>query len=255
MLAYLQLTRCSQVVLGQLGGPLGITRQQEQELLRRMARKRLIARVRGGVYLVPMRLPLGGKWTPSEALALNTLIGGKGGRYQVCGLAAFNRLGLDEQVPQEIQVLNNRYSGSRRVGGLRFRLIKVATRRLGGTESVRFADGQRMPFASRPRALFDALYDGKRFNTQLRACTWIRDELDARRVAAADLVSMCERYGDGKTARRMGALLGALGTGEVLLRRLGRVAGSVRILVPLVPQLPPKGRVDRRWGVVINAAF
>ena len=34
----------------------------------------MIAQVRRGLYLVPERLPLGGKWSPDEILALNTLI-------------------------------------------------------------------------------------------------------------------------------------------------------------------------------------
>jgi len=58
---------------------MGITGQQEEELLRRLARGRLIARVRRGLYLIPSRLPVGGSWSPDEVLALNTLIEDRGG--------------------------------------------------------------------------------------------------------------------------------------------------------------------------------
>jgi hypothetical protein len=69
---------------GELIGPMGITSQQEEELLRCLARGRLIARVRRGLYLIPSRLPVGGSWSPDEVLALNTLIeDAGGGRYQI----------------------------------------------------------------------------------------------------------------------------------------------------------------------------
>jgi predicted transcriptional regulator of viral defense system len=48
------------------GSMLRLTADQERKLLSRLARARLIARVRRGLYLVPPRLPLGGAWTPDE---------------------------------------------------------------------------------------------------------------------------------------------------------------------------------------------
>ena len=99
MLAYLQMRKRRTVRTGELTGPLQLTRDQERELFRRMARGGLIARVRPGLYLAPAQLPLGGSWSPDETLALNTLLEDRRGRYQICGPNAFNRYGFDEQVP------------------------------------------------------------------------------------------------------------------------------------------------------------
>jgi hypothetical protein len=52
------------------------------------------------------QLPLGGKWSPEEALVLDTLMDDCQGRYQICGPNAFNRYGFDEQIPTRV------YSGS-----------------------------------------------------------------------------------------------------------------------------------------------
>ena len=73
LLAYVQMRRLKTVRTGELVRALGITPQQERELLSRLARRNLIARVRRGLYLVPSRLPPGGKWSPNEFLALTTL--------------------------------------------------------------------------------------------------------------------------------------------------------------------------------------
>jgi hypothetical protein len=77
--ALMQMRGQRTVRTGELIGPMGITSQQEEELLRRLARGRLIARVRRGLYLIPSRLPVGGSWSPDEVLALNTLIEDRGG--------------------------------------------------------------------------------------------------------------------------------------------------------------------------------
>jgi predicted transcriptional regulator of viral defense system len=81
---------------GDLTEPLRISAKQERELFSRLTRAGLIAQVRRGLYLVPSRLPLGGKWSPDEILALNTLIEDQAGRYRICGPNAFNRYGFDD---------------------------------------------------------------------------------------------------------------------------------------------------------------
>ena len=112
MLAYLQMRKRQTVRAGDLIRPLRLTRLQERELFRRLARGGLIARVRPGLFVVPPQLPLGGSWSPDEALALDTLMQDRKGRYQICGPNAFNRYGFDEQVPTRVYVYNNRISES-----------------------------------------------------------------------------------------------------------------------------------------------
>jgi len=56
------------------------------------------------IFAACPRLPLGGQWTPSEALALNALILDEGGRYQICTPNAFNRYGLHEHIPARLRL-------------------------------------------------------------------------------------------------------------------------------------------------------
>src|SRR3989304_659758 len=107
LLAWAQLRKNRELRTGDLLEPLGITPKQERELYSRLARAGLIAQVRRGLYLVPRELPLGGAWTPDEALALNTLMADRGGRYQICGPNAFNRNGLRAQVPNRVYAYTN----------------------------------------------------------------------------------------------------------------------------------------------------
>lgn len=138
LLAYAQMRKLRTLRTGDLTEPLQLSREQERELFRRLARGGLIARVRPGLFLVPPRLPLGGAWTPNEAEALNALMQDAGGRYQICGANAFNRYGFDDQIPIRVYAYNNRISGDRKIGAVDVTLIKVADKRLGDTMEARW---------------------------------------------------------------------------------------------------------------------
>jgi len=252
LFAYTQMRNLRVVRTRDLTAPLGITDKQERELLSRLARAGMIAQVRRGLYLVPPRLPLGGKWSPDEALVLATLMADRQGRYQICGPNAFNRYGFDDQIPNRVYAYNNRISGTRTVGAMALTLIKVASKRLGDTEEVGAAEGVTAVYSSRTRTLVDAVYDWSRFNSLPRAFDWIRTELIAGRLDVAELVRITLRYGDVGTIRRIGALLDRAGVDTPLLAKLERSLKPSSSFIPWNPVQPKRGTLDRRWGVVWN---
>lgn len=252
LFAYAQLRKLGELRTGDLLRPLGITVKQERELYSRLARAGLIAQVRRGLYLVPRELPLGGVWSPDEALALDTLIGDREGRYQICGPNAFNRFGYSEQIPNRIYAYNNRLSGDRTVGAIALTLIKVADARLGDTEVFAMREGSRAVYSSRVRTLVDAVYDWSRFDSLPRAYGWIARDLDERRITPAALVETTLRYGDRGTIRRMGVLLEQRGVAPAMLRRFDKVLPATSGAIAWIPTRPKRGKADRRWGVIVN---
>jgi predicted transcriptional regulator of viral defense system len=252
LFAYAQMRSLSVLRSGELTGPLGISGKQERELLTRLRKAGMIAKVRRGLYLVPPRLPLGARWSPDEALALQTLMDDRQGRYQICGPNAFNYYGFDEQIPTRVYAYNNRFSGERTVGVLVLSLIKVADRRLGDTEDIPVTEGRAALYSSRVRTLVDAVYDWSRFNSLPRGFSWIRAELASGRVSAKDLTVCALRYGDVGTIRRIGALMDREGVGPKLLRQLERNLRPTTSFIPWIPSLSKRGTTDRRWGIVWN---
>ena len=252
LFAYVQMRGTPTVRAGELVGPLQLSAPRERNLLSRLAKAGLIVRVWRGLYLVPRKLPLGGQWSPDEALAVNTLMKELDGRYQMCGPNAFKRYGFDEQIPNRVYAYNDRLSGERTIGAVALTLIKVAAERLGDTEQVRTAEGLTAVYSSRVRTLVDGVYDWSRFNSLPRAFGWIRAELAAGRVGAAELVRVTLRYGDVGTIRRMGALLDRAGVAAALLRKLERALKPSSSFIAWNPVRPKRGTLDRRWGVVWN---
>ena len=252
LFAHVQMRGLRVVRSGDLTGPLRISTKQERELLSRMARSGIIAQVRRGLYLVPERLPLGGKWSPDESLALNTLMEDCQGRYQVCGPNAFLRYGFDEQVPARVYAYNDRLSGDRKIGAVALTLIKVSNSRLGAVERVKMPDESVMVYSSRTRTLMDAIYDWSRFGSLPRAYEWIRQDIEAKLISPADLIKVAVQYGNQGTSRRIGALLERLGVSDSLLKKLQRILKPSRSLIPWIPDAPKRGTINRRWGIIFN---
>jgi predicted transcriptional regulator of viral defense system len=252
LLAYAQLRKVRELRTGDLTRPLGITAKQERELYSRLARAGLIAQVRRGLYLIPRELPLGGAWTPDEALALNTLMADRGGRYQICGPNAFNRYGFSDQIPNRVYAYNNRLSGERTIGAISLTLIKVADARLGDTEESTTRDGLIVAYSSRVRTLVDAVYDWARFGSLPRGYFWIIRELEERRVTPKALVAATLGYGDVGTIRRLGALLEKADVNSGLLRKLEDALPESTGTIPWIPTKPKRGTLNRRWRLIMN---
>jgi len=99
----------------------------------------------------------------------------------------------------------------------------------------------------------DAVYDWSRFNSLPRAYEWISRELTMKRVSAAELIRVTMRYGDKGTIRRIGILLEREGVRMDLLQKLEEALGSSSSLIPWIPTKPKRGKISRRWGIVLNA--
>jgi predicted transcriptional regulator of viral defense system len=252
LLAYCHMRGMGTVRAGDLTGPLQITAKQERELLSRMARAGIIAKVRRGLYLVPPRLPLGGVWSPDEGLAINTLMEDQKARYQICGPNAFNYYGFDDQIPVRVFAYNDRLSGERKIGAVELTLIRVATDRLGSTEEIRNPSGAKLTYSSRVRTLVDAVRDWSRFDSLPRAYSWIREELAIGRVTAPELVLVAVAYGNKGTIRRIGALLEQEGVKEKSLRALESALNQSKSVIAAIPGASRRGPLSKRWGVINN---
>jgi len=258
-MAVVQNRKIQQIRTSDLVRLLGINAEQERKVLSGMARRGLAARVRRGLYLLPSVLPVGGRWSPGEALALTTLIQDREGQFQICGPNAFHRYGWDEQVPNRVYAYNNRISGDRSVGQVELTLIRVTDRRLGDTESVTTSEKIDLIYSSRARSLVDAVYDWSRFNSLPRAFGWIRNDLRESKISTADLVDAALNYGNQGTIRRIGYLLEGLSEQQRiparLMTRLERALRPSSSTIPWIPTMTKRGQVSKRWGLVVNGTI
>lgn len=252
VLAYAQLKGKDIVRTGELAPILGITTPRERDLLHRLTKSGWIIRLQRGLYLVPPRIPAGGKYSPGIGLILEKLMGEQKGTYQIGGPTAFNYYGFDDQIPSITYVYNNRISGSRRIGKLAFQFIKTGDGRLGSLERATTREGIEIIYASKPRTLVDAVYDWSRFNSLPRGYDWIKQETKKDPKLAPELVEVAAEYGNQATIRRIGYLLDVLPkTAEFANRLQGKLRAS-KSLIPWIPDKPEKGAANQKWGVIVN---
>jgi predicted transcriptional regulator of viral defense system len=249
--AWTQLRKKSLVVTGDISKALGLAVKQERELLSRMARAGLIVRIRNGLYMVPPQIPPGGRWTPGEYKLTRALMEDAGATYQIAGPTAFHHYGLDEQVPNNVTIYNDKISGRRSIAGLEFILVKVAKERLGGSDSLKLPDGTQVNISSLARTLMDAVYDWDRFNTLPRAYDWIRTQKNNPEIIK-ELIRLSLQYGNSGTMRRIGCLLETCDVSPRLLGKLKTKLTETKSLIPFVPTQPDRGSINRNWGVIIN---
>jgi predicted transcriptional regulator of viral defense system len=250
--AYVQLKKLDIVRTGEIAPILDISASQERDLYRRLSDSGWILRLKRGVYLVPPRIPAGGKYSPGVALILQKLMEVKKGRYQICGPTTFNFYGFDDQIPNVTYLYNNRISGSRQIGSLSFQFIKVVEDRLGSINSVRTREGVEVPYSSKSRTLMDAVYDWSRFNSLPRGYKWIKRAIKNEAELASKLIEVTAKYGNMATIRRIGYLLDSLVSDSKMMNQLQSKLSTSNSLIPLLPGLSAKGKINRKWGIIIN---
>ena len=125
-------------------------------------------------------------------------------------------------------------------------------RRLGATNTVRVQNGGEIIYSSRVRTLMDAVYDWSRFNSLPRGYVWIRQDINQSPRLVSKLVEATAHYGNQATVRRIGYLLDTLSQPSEIIKRLQRQLSNSRSLIPWIPVKLARGRVNRKWGVIVN---
>ena len=255
LLAYAQLRKKEFISSGEIASALDINAEQEWKLLNRMTTSGLIIRLKRGVYLVPSRMPAGGRWTVSGYYILSKLMEVIKGRYQISGPSAFNFYGFDDQVPNRIYVYNDRIFGEKEIGGTDFVFIKTDIKRLGSTKSLKTPDGIDAVMATKTRALVDAVYDWSRYNTLPRAYGWIAEMLKKDPAIVEDLIGDTLQYGNKGTVKRIGYLLAQLGIAADRLLEMKQKLGHAKSLIPWIAGQAAKGSVNKEWGLIVNGSI
>ena len=255
LLAYAQLRKKEFISSGEIASALDISAEQEWKLLNRMATSGLIIRLKRGVYLVPSRMPVGGRWTVSGYYILSKLMEVLKGQYQISGPSAFNFHGFDDQVPNRIYVYNDRIFGEKEIGGTDFVFIKTDVKRLGSTKNLMTPDGIDAVMVTKTRALVDAVYDWSRYNTLPRAYGWIAETLKKDPSLIEKLIADTLQYGNKGTVKRIGYLLAQIGITDDRLGKIKRQLGPTRSLIPWIPGREAKGSVNREWGLIVNGSI
>jgi len=231
LLAWAQMRGVERTTAASVARELRLNPEQARQLMKRLGRKGLAVPVQRGLWLLPPKLPPGGRWTVPPDVILRHLFEAKGSDYQETGLGALQYQGLTDQAANVTAVYNTLFTGHRTIGGLPFQFIKVAPERLGSLDKKALP---RRRVGSLPRVIMDAVYDAARFGTSPAAYRWIRERKDAPRFLD-ELATCAVAHGDAGTCRRLGAVMELLESAPAARCSLRRAVPAVRTYIPLVP--------------------
>ena len=149
-------------------------------------------------------------------------------------------------------VYNHRASQKKTIQDHHFAFIKVTEDRLGGTSLIQVEEDLEIPCSCLPRTLLDAVYDWSRFRSLPEAYDWIRSCIAAKPELDEELTEMTIRFGNQASLRRIGYLLEQLHVSSNFIDKLLEKLSISHSLIPWVPNKPARGKVDRRWGLILN---
>ena len=251
LFAWIQLKDRNLMRTGEASRIFGLTPANETKLFSRLCRRQLALRLMNGLFLMPSKIPPGGKWGPNPYWVLAHLMNAVDAKYQVTGAAAFHRYGFSEQVPNQITVYNTKLSGRRKIGGTSYELIKVAADRLGKIEMLKINEGIDIPFSDAGRTLMDVLYDWSRFGAFPRVLDWIESRAKNKELVR-NLIQATVEFSNIGTVRRVGYILENIGVNRQTLRPLTKQLTEAKSFIPLNPSKPKRGQLNKTWGLIIN---
>lgn len=252
--AYIQMTGKILVYQGDLQAEFGFTLKQEQALLSKLALQGLIIRLKRGIYLVPQKLPPGGKWQPNSLYIISHFMALTTQYYYIGGHYAFNHYGLSEQIPNTLSVYNDTLSGERKFGVITVKFFKVSRNKLKNPSILKINNETQVNISSLTRTLLDAVMDWNRYGTLPKAYFWIKQFMEDEQVIK-QLISETKKYGNLGAKKRIGYVIYKLSNKIELSKPLLTTIKKSKALIPLDPNCGRKGSVVKDWGVIDNAKF
>lgn len=229
---------------------LDVDRPRAQRLLRYLADRGWLARVRRGVYIT---VPLSAS-VPSESRA--DLWRAAAQAYSPCyiaGWSACEHWGLTEQIFRDLMVVSTRRIGFRReeIQGTPVRIKVVDPQRMFGTVGV-WRGSERVEVSDPARTIVDLLDDPSMGGGIRHVAEVLEEYLAGSHSDEELLLDYCERFGNRSIYKRLGYLLEALGLDEHVLIDHCRERMSSGV-VPLDPAIGASGARNSDWNLRVNA--
>jgi predicted transcriptional regulator of viral defense system len=231
-------------------GVLQVSRPRAQRLVRYLADRGWLARVRRGVYVaVPLSASVPEEWRADLWRAAAQA-------YSPCyiaGWSACEHWGLTEQIFRDLMVVSARPMGSRKdeIQGTPVRIKVVDSVRMFGTVGV-WRGSERVDVSDPSRTIVDLLDDPSMGGGIRHVAEVLEEYLDGPHRNEELLLDYCERFGNRSVYKRLGYLLEALGLDELDLIEScrGRMSSGV---VMLDPDIDTPGTRNSSWNLRVNA--
>ena len=208
-------------------------------LLSRLQKSGRIERLEKGKYMI---IPLGakkGKFTLHE-FALGSLLVQP---YAIAYWSALHHHGLTDQIPATVFVQTTARTKrlDREMAGLHFWVIRISGRKFFGLQRE-WLEGKEVNITDPEKTIIDCL-DKVRYSGGL---VDLGLALGAGKLDTGKLTDYATRNGSSAVLRRLGFFCKLAGI------EIPRPRPMTRNYIPLDPTIPPVGKKDPKWRVIVN---
>jgi predicted transcriptional regulator of viral defense system len=216
-----------------------------EKLIYRLNRQGILKKIKKGVYIYsPLEAGPAGR-NINEYMVPGLLLPGRD--YYIGYSTMFNYYKFTDQLFRVIYVLNTGIQRDRDVGGMRFKLLKVSKKRMYGITEIDIM-GVKSRVSDLERTLVDLIYFSNPVGGLKRAYEIMVDMVKRGRADREKFLEYLALFPNAYVRKRAGYILDSAGI------KTGRLVEAINpmSIMTLYNGKSRKGRIDKKWGIIIN---
>jgi len=250
VVARLTYEKASLITREQFDRYFNLPKSAREKTIFRLKRKGILTAIKRGVYFFsPLESGPAGS-SINEFLVPPVFF--PEGNYYVGYSTMYSYYGFTDQIFQTMYILNTSLQREKTIGSMRFKMVKVPLRRMYGLERIKIKDSE-VIVSDRERTLVDMFYFPGPVGGLKKAFEILKEQIKDRKIEVARLIKYAVKFPSVSARKRIGFALEKAGVND---KKLESLLKSVRksSLVTLYPSSSRKGKINRKWMVIENAA-
>ena len=206
---------------------------------------RILCIEKGKYLIVPIKAP-NQRWAPNEYLTAALWMGEI--PYYIGYSSAYNYWGFTEQIPQSISILNVQKSTTKKIGNVKYSLVKITEKKIYGIKKINF-EGEEVKISDKERTLVDFIFNpvGSWGNVEIV----VKEQLEE--INIDKLIRYLIKFPVESVRKRAGVILENLDVAKNKLDFLKSSLTNKNTYVTFNPfEKSRKGKVNSAWKVIIN---
>lgn len=222
----------------------------KEKTLFRLKKKGILTAIKRGVYFYSP-LESGPAGSSINEFLIPSVFFPKG-NYYIGYSTMYNYYGFTDQIFQTMYVLNTSLQREKTIGNMRFKMIKISARRIYGFEKIKIKDTE-VIVSDKERTLVDMLYFSGPVGGLKIALDILKEQAKDRNIDLSKLIKYAVGFPNVSSRKRIGFALEQTGLSDKILEPLLKSVKKTS-LVTLYPSKSRKGKINRKWMVIENAA-
>lgn len=220
------------------------------KIISRLTKKGVLKAIKRGVYFYSP-LESGPAGSSINEFLIPPVFFSKG-NYYIGYSTMYNYYGFTDQLFQVLYVLNTSLQLEKAVGNMRFKMVRISQKRMYGLEKIRIKDRE-VTVSDRERTLVDLIYFSEPVGGMKKAFEILKEQVRLKKADTRKLIKYALKFPDIATVKRIGFTLESAGVNDKEIAPLLKIVKKTS-LINLYPAKSRKGKINKKWMLIENAA-